>query len=468
MSKIMKWCIGLALAGGLAAGGQSAEAVQPPSSWGRAVEVPGLGALNKDGHAEVFQVSCASAGSCAAGGFYRDRHGHGQGFVVSKRNGRWGLAVEVPGLGALRKGSQAWVLSVSCGSAGNCAAGGFYADSSDHRQGFVVNERNGHWGRAIEVPGLAALNKLHAEVVSVSCTVRRNCAAGGVYGDGDGHQRGFVVSEKNGRWDQAIQEPGPGTLNQQAAGVVSVSCASPGNCAAGGQDGDEQGFVVSEQRGVWGQAIEVPGLAALDQGRSAEVVSVSCASAGSCAAGGFYSEHYSQGFVVSEQHGVWGKAIEVPGLAALNKGGYAQVNSVSCASAGNCAAGGSYTVNADNVRQGFVVSEQHGVWGHASMVPGLATLNKGGDAEVVSVSCASAGNCAAGGDYADQHRHPQGFVVSGKNGVWRRAIEVPGLGTLNKVGDASVFSVSCAAPGRCAATGHYVGRSRHQQGFVTQ
>jgi hypothetical protein len=467
MSKIMKWCIGLALVGALAAGGQSAKAVQAVGSWGRAFEVPGLRALNKGGHAEVFQVSCALPGSCAAGGFYRDRHGHGQGFVVSERNGLWGRAIEVPGLGALREGEQAWVLSVSCASPGNCAAGGFYGDRNDRRQGFVVSERNGRWRRAIEVPGLAALNKGRAEVVSVSCSLRRNCAAGGFYLDGDGHQEGFVVSEQSGRWGRAIEEPGPGTLNEQGAGVVSVSCASPGNCAAGGQDGDGQGFVVSEQHGVWGQAIEVPGLAALDQGRQAAVPSVSCASAGNCAAGGYYSEHYSQGFVVSEQHGVWGQAIEVPGLAALNKGGYAAVVSVSCASAGNCAVGGSYTVNPNYVHEGFVVSEQNGVWGRASKVPGLGALNKGGYAEVVSVSCASAGNCAAGGDYQDQHHHPQGFVVSEKNGVWRRAVEVPGLGTLNKRGDASVFSVSCAAPGRCAAGGHYTGRSGHRQGFVS-
>src|SRR5215470_13113987 len=79
-------------------------AVPAASSWGRAIEVPGLGALNDGGRAQVLQVSCASAGNCAAGGYYRDRHGHGQGFVVSEKTGLWGRAIEVPGLGALNKG----------------------------------------------------------------------------------------------------------------------------------------------------------------------------------------------------------------------------------------------------------------------------------------------------------------------------------------------------------------------------
>ena len=40
--------------------------------------------------------------------------------------------------------------------------------------------------------------------------------------------------------------------------------------------------------------------------------------------------------------GTWGEAREVPGLAALNQGGFANITSVSCASAGNCSAGGLY------------------------------------------------------------------------------------------------------------------------------
>ena len=138
-------------------------AARPAGSWGRAIEVPGLGALNKGGNAGVLSVSCASAGNCAAGGVYRDRRGHQQGFVASQRHGRWGTAIEVPGLG------NAGVLSVSCASAGNCAAGGdYWVDRRGHVQGFVASQRHGRWGTAIEVPGLGALNKgRFARVLSV-------------------------------------------------------------------------------------------------------------------------------------------------------------------------------------------------------------------------------------------------------------------------------------------------------------
>jgi hypothetical protein len=86
-------------------------------------------------------VSCGSAGNCAAGGYYDDGDGNFQGFVAVERNGRWGRAIEVPGLGALNVGGNAFVFPVSCGSAGSCAAGGEYTDRSRHHQGFVTQAR---------------------------------------------------------------------------------------------------------------------------------------------------------------------------------------------------------------------------------------------------------------------------------------------------------------------------------------
>jgi hypothetical protein len=59
-------------------------AARPAGAWGRAIEVPGLGVLSKGGGAAVASVSCAPAGTCAAGGSYTDASGHGQGFVVSQ------------------------------------------------------------------------------------------------------------------------------------------------------------------------------------------------------------------------------------------------------------------------------------------------------------------------------------------------------------------------------------------------
>jgi hypothetical protein len=115
--------------------------------------------------------------------------------------------------------------------------------------------------------------------------------------------------------------------------------------------------VVSAVNGTWGTAEQVPGTAALNQGGFAETVSVSCAPPGKCAAGGIYSDSSGSGqaFVVSAVNGTWGTAEQVPGTAALNQGGFAYVTSVSCASPVNCAAGGTY-IDGSGSQQAFIVN----------------------------------------------------------------------------------------------------------------
>jgi D-alanine-D-alanine ligase-like ATP-grasp enzyme len=470
-------CPGLLAGGGAAAaaglaGVAGARPAASGGTWGKAEEVPGTAALNAGGTAEVYSVSCASAGNCSAGGYYTDRSDHDQVFVVSEVKGRWGKAEEVPGTAGLNKGGDAGITSVSCASAGNCKAGGSYKDASDHDQAFVVNEVKGRWGKAEEVPGTAALNAGgYAGITSVSCARAGSCGAGGYYADRSGHVQAFVVSEVKGRWGKAEEVPGTAGLNKGTeAEIKSVSCARAGSCGAGGYytDGSDhdQVFVVSEVKGRWGKAEEVPGTAGLSQGGESWIYSLSCASAGNCGAGGYYltptvsdSQH---AFVVSEVKGRWGKAQEVPGTAGLNTGGSAWISSVSCASAGNCSAGGYY----DDSDQAFVVGEVKGKWGKAEEVPGTAGLNADGSAGISSVSCASAGNCSAAGSYRDASGHFQVFVVSEVKGRWGKAEEVPGTAALNKGGQAGITSVSCAPAGSCSAGGYYDDKTGGQQAFV--
>ena len=78
-----------------------------------------------------------------------DRCSHGAagthaaaGARAAASGGTWGAAEEVPGTAALNTGGVAGISSVSCASAGNCSASGFYKDHSSHKQVFVVGETN--------------------------------------------------------------------------------------------------------------------------------------------------------------------------------------------------------------------------------------------------------------------------------------------------------------------------------------
>jgi Peptidase A4 family len=387
----------------------------------------------------------------------------------------WGTAEQVPGLAALNTGGDAQITSVSCASGGGCGAGGSYQDSSGNFQAFVVSEADGTWGTAEKVPGLAALaTGGFSEIDWVSCPSAGNCSAAGGFRNSSPSGQPFVVSELDGSWGTAEKVPGLAALDAGGnAQITSVSCGAAGNCSAGGYYVDSSGnqaFVVSQVDGSWGTAEEVPGTAALNTGGSAEITSVSCAAAGNCSASGDYQEHIGsnslpQAFVVSEVDGSWGTAEEVPGLAALNRGGDAMTASVSCATAGNCSAGGYYT-DRSGVPQAFVVSQAGGTWGTAEEIPGTAALNADGNAAIYSVSCGAAGNCSVGRSYLDGSGDSQAFVVSQVDGTWGTAEEVPGTAALNTGGNAAIVSVSCATAGDCSAGGYYLDGLGDYQAFV--
>jgi hypothetical protein len=85
---------------------------------------------------------------------------------------------------------------------------------------------------------------------------------------------------------------------------------------------------------------------------------------------------------------------------------------VSCAAPGDCSAGG-YDTGPRGISHAFVVGQAHGGWGQARQVPGLAALTKGGNSEIDAVSCAAPGHCAAGGLLIPPHsKHVQVFVVT--------------------------------------------------------
>jgi hypothetical protein len=385
-------------------------------TWGSPIEVPGTAALNKGGSATVTSVSCTGPGDCAVGGRYAPggMAAGGQGraseaFVASEKNAMWGDAVEVPGTAELNAGYSAGVSAVSCWSPGDCAAVGVYSPGADGRdsysQTFVVTEKNGVWGTARELPGLAALNTARqATVGALSCAPassggagwRGYCAAGGQYGSWSGTQA-YVADFSGGTWQPAREYPGTAALNTVGgAAISSISCPSPGGCGIAGSvvekgtGGTESGaaFVAGQDRATWG----TPHL--LSGAEPGNVIS--CGSPGSCAVGGIdTSNGTSAAFVLTEKGGKWGAPLAVPGLAGLDTGNDAGVEAVSCPSAGDCGAGGSYAdTKAGTSDQAFVVTDTGGTWSTARRaLPDSGT----DDAQAGLISCVSPLSCTAAG-----------------------------------------------------------------------
>src|SRR5215469_860504 len=387
--------------------------------------------------------------------------------------GSWGVAQEVPGSASLNVGGFARIMSVSCASSGNCSAGGYYSDTPGHMQAMVVSEKNGHWGTAEEVPGTASLNRGgEAQIFSLSCARPGDCSGGGYYTGRHRRSEAFVVTQVNGRWGSAEQVPGTAALNKAGnAETYAVSCTSAGNCGAGGRyeshPGSYQAFVVTEQRGRWSRAEEVPGTGALNKGGMATVNSISCPSAGNCSAGGAYASRpaLSQLFVVTQRHGRWGKAEQAPGTAGLSKDIDDAVYSISCTSAGTCAASAQYADQSSSF-QALILTERNGKWAKALRVRGLAGFGASNSA-LGDMSCPSAGNCTTGGwYYVPAVGHIQAFVISERQGRWGMAQNVPGLAVLNAGNNAQVQPVACRSAGNCSAGGYYMESFGHSAAFV--
>jgi len=368
------------------------------------------------------------------------------------------------------------VDSVSCASAGNCAAVGNYIDTSGNFQGLLLSEVSGTWATGTEaaLPANAATaaSSQSVTVGSVSCASAGNCTAVGSYLDSSGGQQGLLLSEVSGTWGTGTEAALPtGTASDPIVNLRSVSCASAGNCSAVGSYADSSGFsqglLLSESSGTWGTGAEAALPAGAGTNPAVTVDSVSCASAGNCAAVGNYidTSGNQQGLVLSQVSGTWATGAEAALPASAGTNPFATVDSVSCASAGNCTAVGGY-LDSSGDSQGLLLSEVSGTWatGAEAALPADAGTNP--DASLPSVSCASVGNCTAFGNYFDNSGGEPGVLLTQTSGTWATGAEVPLPANANSTPLAVPDAVSCASAANCSAVGVYADSTDHAQGLL--
>jgi hypothetical protein len=84
-------------------------------------------------------VSCVSPGTCAATGEYRTSTKDFEVWVASERAGSWGKTRTVPGLIGLNAHGFADVYGLSCATAGSCGIVGYYTDAAGAEQPFVAS-----------------------------------------------------------------------------------------------------------------------------------------------------------------------------------------------------------------------------------------------------------------------------------------------------------------------------------------
>jgi hypothetical protein len=385
----------------------------------------------------------------------------------ASENANWGAGVQLTAPADAAEDPAVYLRNVSCPSAGNCTAAGTYDVPPEHKeeepqeQGELLSETDGEWQRgvAVTMPAGAAPNP-HVEFRALSCPSLGNCTAAGEYRDSAGHEQGFLLNESAGAWGSAVQTSLPANASSTPeVRLAALSCPSAGNCTVVGDyyddSGQRRGFLASEIAGAWEGAVGPSLPANAPSNPNDHLNAVSCASPGYCSAAGSYEEgpEKEAGLLWTETAGTWGPGVEATPPA--NAGTGSELRAISCPSAENCAAVGEYIANSGHA-EGFMLSEAAGTWGTAVEARLPANASSAPGANVHMVQCASAGNCTAVGIYiaTSPEESYEGMFLTETAGVWGAAVERP---LPANAGPQLVIegSLSCPAAGECSYVGNY-------------
>jgi len=191
---------------------------------------------------------------------------------------------------------------------------------------------------------------------------------------------------------------------------------------------------------------------------------VTCPSATECVAVGSYSDSVGdvQGLLVTGQRSSWtATQAPLPGGATRS---FASLSDVACPSATICAATGEYFDSAARQEQGLLLTGHGSSWTaiKAPLPPGATGVTLG------DVACPSAATCAAMGGYLDSAGHQQGLLLAGHGSSWTATkAPLPAMAVAATSSTGPFFSgLACPSTATCVATGAYIDPAGNEQGLL--
>ncbi|MFL5844008.1 MAG: hypothetical protein ACJ762_04875 [Solirubrobacteraceae bacterium] len=401
------------------------------------------------------QVSCAAPGQCAAvlsyAEFDVETATRQADVLIDQYFGVWGEGVRAPLPASLGTPVVVSVESISCAAVGDCSAVGSYRGATgDPDRPLIWDDASGAWQPAIEPAAPGGDAGENARLTAVSCFVPRSCAAIGSYAGGI-----LLVTRTATGWGRPVTprlpaDAGPGT----EATVSAVSCGGVGSCSAVGYYTDtaglHQGLLLDEHAGRWarGTKIELPQDVVFDSDKRFGVAlySVSCSAPGYCSATGIYpmGDRDRGGLLISRTPSGWARA-EVVQPPAGSNATVVLPFAISCAEPAECSAVGVWDPPSGGQGGAMLLGRAGGVWSRATLPPAApGTSNVA--SYLTDVSCGAPGDCGAGG-----WSYSLGALLSETGGSWAMQTREPAGGN----GRGDIRSVSCPTAGHCAATGDY-------------
>jgi hypothetical protein len=333
---------------------------------------------------------------------------------------------------------------VSCLGPGDCVAVGVRGDASLLSMPLAY-QWNGHAWRA--TPVALPPDATQGYLTSVSCTPRA-CLAVGIYWDGATVEP-LTTSWAGGRWRTPAAQPPLPVAGSQGF-LRSVTCLSADDCVAGGvsnlpPDGATFRGLVETWNGHSWTALDVPAPDAT--GLGAVVQAVYCFTGTSCLFGGYWQRpDGTYGMLAVRWDGGRFSTLPLPDPTRA-AGEIPIISGISCTSRSSC------------VVSGLVGSEQTGtaVRGFAEALRGTAwSLTPlpptGGQPDpLYSVSCASPSFCAATGgvgSFATSQTGGKAAIATWNGSTWTRTVFTSPAGQ-----GGSFVGVTCRPARSCIAVG---------------
>ncbi len=194
-----------------------------------------------------------------------------------------------------------------------------------------------------------------------------------------------------------------------------------------------------------------------------ELQSTQCPAPGNCVAVGDYQTGTGQqeGLIEIEHAGSWTAAeAPLPGDAAANP--EVGLFNVSCPTAGSCVVVGFYRSTGGD-EHGMVLTQQGSSWSAITAPVPHGVVSTG--SYMFSVSCFAPGSCAATGIYDNSSDQAQGLLLVGHDGSWQATQAPLPAGAAANL-PAELISVSCGGPAECVAVGIYDNGVDEEQGLI--
>ena len=220
-------------------------------------------------------ISCSSVSSCMAVGAHYDGNLN-QTLIESWDGANWSIVANTPN----QSTGNNVLNAVSCSSATSCTAVGYYYDASTSTPKTLIESWDGaNWSIVANTPNQSTGNNV---LNAVSCSSATSCTAVGNYYDASASTPKTLIESWNGGSWSIVPSPSPGSSNNDLSGV---SCTSSSNCTAVGYfTNSTNNTLVESWNGLEWVVVSSPNLG----NGANELSGVSCSSPTSCNAVGDY------------------------------------------------------------------------------------------------------------------------------------------------------------------------------------